>query len=70
LKPILRGERVAEIEDGITQLHREGATRRAKDLADWLNAVLHLSKPRLGTWLRRHHHRGDRPASWLDDPAP
>ncbi len=33
---------VAEIEDGIVKLHREGATRRSKDLADWLQTVLHL----------------------------
>jgi predicted nucleic acid-binding protein len=33
---------VAEIEDGIAKLRREGATRKADDLAAWLEAVLHL----------------------------
>jgi predicted nucleic acid-binding protein len=33
---------VAEIEDGIAKLRREGATRRSADLTAWLDAILHL----------------------------
>jgi predicted nucleic acid-binding protein len=33
---------VAEIEDGIVKLRREGAARRGEDLAAWLETVLHL----------------------------
>ena len=33
---------VAEIEDGIAKLRREGATRKGADLAAWLDVVLHL----------------------------
>jgi len=33
---------VAEIEDGIAKLRREGATRKSADLAAWLETVLHL----------------------------
>jgi hypothetical protein len=33
---------IAEVEDGIAKLRREKATRRSKDLAQWLDAVLHL----------------------------
>ena len=33
---------VAEIEDGIAKLQREGAKRKSADLAAWLEAVLHL----------------------------
>jgi predicted nucleic acid-binding protein len=33
---------VAEIEDGIAKLRREGATRKGEDLAAWLETVLHL----------------------------
>ena len=33
---------VAEVEDGIAKLRRERATRRSRDLAQWLEAVLHL----------------------------
>jgi toxin FitB len=33
---------VAEIEDGIAKLQREGATRRSADLKAWLETVLHL----------------------------
>jgi predicted nucleic acid-binding protein len=33
---------VAEIEDGIAKLRREGARRRSTDLAAWLETVLHL----------------------------
>ena len=33
---------VAEIEDGIAKLRREGARRKSNDLVAWLEAVLHL----------------------------
>ena len=33
---------VAEIEDGIAKLRREGASRRSVDLTAWLETVLHL----------------------------
>jgi predicted nucleic acid-binding protein len=33
---------VAEIEDGIAKLRREGAKRKSTDLAAWLETVLHL----------------------------
>jgi toxin FitB len=33
---------VAEIEDGIAKLLREGARRKSTDLTAWLEAVLHL----------------------------
>lgn len=33
---------VAELADGVARLRREGATRRASSLADWLALVLHL----------------------------
>lgn len=33
---------VAEIEDGIAKLRREGASRKADELAAWLETVLHL----------------------------
>src|SRR5689334_14656582 len=38
---------VAEIEDGIAKRRREGATRRAADLGDWLETVLHLYGERI-----------------------
>ena len=38
---------VAEIEDGIAKLRREGATRKSTDLAAWLEAVLHLYGDRI-----------------------
>lgn len=38
---------VAEIEDGIAKLRREGATRKAADLAAWLEALLHLYGSRI-----------------------
>lgn len=38
---------VAEIEDGIAKLRREGATRESADLAAWLEAVLHLYGDRI-----------------------
>lgn len=33
---------IAEIEDGIAKLRREGASRKGANLAAWLEAVLHL----------------------------
>ena len=33
---------VAEIEDGIAKLRREGARRKSADLTAWLDTVLHL----------------------------
>jgi predicted nucleic acid-binding protein len=33
---------VAEIEDGIAKLRREGSTRKSDDLRAWLETVLHL----------------------------
>ena len=38
---------VAEIDDGIAKLRREGATRRSADLAAWHEAVLHLYGDRI-----------------------
>ncbi|KRQ00744.1 twitching motility protein PilT [Bradyrhizobium manausense] len=38
---------IAEVEDGIAKLRREKATRRSKDLAQWLDAVLHLYGDRI-----------------------
>ena len=38
---------VAEIEDGIAKLMREGATRKSADLASWLETVLHLYGQRI-----------------------
>lgn len=38
---------VAEIEDGIAKAHREGASRKAHRLGDWLNTVLHLYSDRI-----------------------
>jgi len=38
---------VAEIEDGIAKLRREGATRRSADLTAWLDTVLHLYADRI-----------------------
>lgn len=38
---------VAEIEDGIAKLRREGAARRSSHLAEWLEAVLHLYGERI-----------------------
>jgi predicted nucleic acid-binding protein len=40
--PFLSAVTVAEIEDGIAKLRREGATRKSADLAVWLEAVFHL----------------------------
>jgi predicted nucleic acid-binding protein len=33
---------IAEIADGIAKAKREGATRKASNLSEWLRAVLHL----------------------------
>ena len=38
---------VAEIEDGIAKLRREGATRKGSDLAAWLETLLHLHGDRI-----------------------
>jgi predicted nucleic acid-binding protein len=38
---------VAEIEDGIAKARREGATRKAEDLAGWLEALVHLYGSRI-----------------------
>ena len=38
---------VAEIEDGIVKLRREGPTRKSDDLAAWLETVLHLYGDRI-----------------------
>ena len=38
---------VAEIEDGIAKLRREGAARKSSDIAEWLEAVLHLYGDRI-----------------------
>lgn len=38
---------IAEVEDGIAKLRREKAARRSKDLAQWLDAVLHLYGERI-----------------------
>jgi predicted nucleic acid-binding protein len=38
---------IAEIEDGIAKARREGATRKAKQLTDWLETVLHLYADRI-----------------------
>jgi hypothetical protein len=38
---------IAEVGDGIAKLRREKATRRSRDLAQWLDAVLHLYGDRI-----------------------
>jgi toxin FitB len=38
---------VAEIEDGIAKLKREGAARKSADLASWMETVLHLYGQRI-----------------------
>ena len=38
---------IAEVEDGIAKLRREKATRRSRDLAQWLDVVLHLYGERI-----------------------
>lgn len=38
---------IAEIEDGIAKARREGATRKAGRIADWLGTLLHLYEGRV-----------------------
>lgn len=38
---------IAEVEDGISKASRNGAKRKAKLLADWLETVLHLYHARI-----------------------
>jgi predicted nucleic acid-binding protein len=38
---------VAEIEDGIAKLRREGASRKSADLTAWLDTALHLYGDRI-----------------------
>jgi predicted nucleic acid-binding protein len=38
---------IAEIEDGIAKVRREGATRKATALASWLKTLLHLYQSRV-----------------------
>ena len=38
---------VAEVEDGIAKAHRQGATRKAERLSEWLEALLHLYSARI-----------------------
>lgn len=38
---------IAEIESGIAKARREGATRKAQSLADWLEALVFLYRHRL-----------------------
>lgn len=38
---------VAEIEDGIAKARRQGATRKAERLSEWLEALLHLYDARI-----------------------
>lgn len=38
---------VAEVEDGIAKARREGASRKADRLAEWLEALLHLYSARI-----------------------
>jgi predicted nucleic acid-binding protein len=38
---------IAEIEDGIAELRREGATRKSVEIAAWLETVLHLYGDRI-----------------------
>ena len=38
---------IAEIEDGIAKARREGASRKAALLAEWLNVLLHLYSARV-----------------------
>ncbi len=49
----------AEIQDGITKLFREGATRKASNLSDWWKAVCHLYGDRILPFdLRAAHVAG------------
>jgi predicted nucleic acid-binding protein len=38
---------IAEIADGIAKARREGAVRKASDLAEWLQTLLHLYQQRV-----------------------
>ncbi len=38
---------VAEVEDGIAKARREGASRKADQLAEWLETLLHLYSARI-----------------------
>ena len=38
---------VAEVEDGIAKARRQGATRKAEKLSEWLEALLHLYSDRI-----------------------
>jgi toxin FitB len=38
---------IAEIEAGIARLRRQGASRKANDLTDWLDTLLHLYEERI-----------------------
>jgi predicted nucleic acid-binding protein len=38
---------VAEVEDGIAKARRQGATRKAERLSEWLEALLHLYDARI-----------------------
>lgn len=38
---------IVEVEDGVAKLRRERATRRSRDLGQWLEAVLHLYGDRI-----------------------
>lgn len=38
---------VAEVEDGISKARRQGATRKAGRLSEWLDALLHLYSARI-----------------------
>jgi predicted nucleic acid-binding protein len=38
---------VAEVEDGIAKLRREGAARKSRNLAAWLETMLHLYADRI-----------------------
>jgi predicted nucleic acid-binding protein len=38
---------IAELSDGIAKIRREGATRKARQLSAWLQAVLHLYESRV-----------------------
>jgi len=38
---------VAEIEDGVAKLRREGASRKSADLTAWLDTILHLYGDRI-----------------------
>jgi hypothetical protein len=38
---------IAEIEDGIAKSKREGATRKAAHLREWLETLVHLYSPRI-----------------------